>query len=132
MLQPTDVWHAPGGAPPAVGACGMPQDRARVQLPFQPQHAKDASGGLADRVPRSRLAVGSRPVVVRACERVLGESRIVGASYATDAAIYAEAGIPCIVLGPGDIRLAHTDHESISLDELEKAVGVYLAIMRGE
>jgi acetylornithine deacetylase len=69
---------------------------------------------------------------IRACERVLGRSTVAGASYSTDAAVYAQNGIPCVVLGPGDIRVAHSDKESICLDELEKAVGVYLAMMRGE
>ena len=75
------------------------------------------------------------PVVqraARACRRVLGRHTVTGASYGTDASAYAQVGIPCVVLGPGDIRVAHSDHECIDLDELEKAVGVYLSMMRGE
>jgi len=75
------------------------------------------------------------PVVrraVRACERVLGRARLAGAPYGTDAAVYAAAGVSSIVLGPGDVGVAHSDHESICLDQLAKAVEVYLAIMRGE
>jgi acetylornithine deacetylase len=68
----------------------------------------------------------------RACDRALGGHRLGVVSYATDASVYAHAGIPCVVLGPGDIRNAHTDHEHVDLAEVEKAVGVYLAIMRGE
>ena len=74
------------------------------------------------------------PVVqraARACERALGHSAIVGAPYGTEAPVYARAGIPCVVLGPGDIAVAHSGRECIDLEELEKAVGVYLAIMRG-
>ncbi len=55
-----------------------------------------------------------------------------GAPYATDAArLSSEGRIPCVVLGPGDIDLAHTAHERVSLDEVERAVELYAAIARG-
>jgi acetylornithine deacetylase/succinyl-diaminopimelate desuccinylase family protein len=38
--------------------------------------------------------------------------------------------IPTIILGPGDIRQAHQTPEYIEIKELEKAVGIYLAIMK--
>jgi acetylornithine deacetylase len=38
-----------------------------------------------------------------------------------DAAVLAEAGIPSVVFGPGDIAQAHTADEWIALDAIERA-----------
>lgn len=56
-----------------------------------------------------------------------GEAR--GATYATDAGDLAQAGVPAIVLGPGDIAQAHTADEWIDLGQLEQSVEVYRGIM---
>lgn len=66
---------------------------------------------------------------IRACRAVLGEAKVGGVSYGTDASVFARAGIPCIVLGPGDIKDAHIDDESVSVEELEKAADIYERIM---
>jgi acetylornithine deacetylase/succinyl-diaminopimelate desuccinylase family protein len=44
-----------------------------------------------------------------------------GVHYFCDAAVLAEAGIPSVVFGPGDIAHAHTPDEWISLRSLERA-----------
>ncbi len=54
-----------------------------------------------------------------------------GAPYGTDAGDLAAAGIPAVVLGPGDIAQAHKVEEWIALEQLEKGVTVYGALMRG-
>ena len=41
--------------------------------------------------------------------------------YGTDASKIAQAGIPAIVFGPGDIAQAHTRDEWVALDEVEQA-----------
>ena len=41
-----------------------------------------------------------------------------GVPYATNAAFYAETGVPSVVFGPGSIEQAHTADEWISLDQL--------------
>jgi succinyl-diaminopimelate desuccinylase len=51
-------------------------------------------------------------------------------SYSCDASKISAAGIPCIILGPGDIANAHTADESIGLDELEAGVRVYAELGR--
>jgi acetylornithine deacetylase/succinyl-diaminopimelate desuccinylase family protein len=53
-----------------------------------------------------------------AIERSVGSAVVESAQYATDAGIYCAAGIPCVVFGPGDIADAHTDAESIDLQEV--------------
>lgn len=57
-------------------------------------------------------------------KEVLGECLIESAQYATDAGIYAAAGIPTVVFGPGDIAQAHTDSEFIELKQLKQAVQI--------
>jgi len=52
-----------------------------------------------------------------------------GAAYTTHAGSYAAAGLPAIVIGPGDLAKAHTADEWIDLAELERSVGVYRGIM---
>jgi acetylornithine deacetylase len=42
-------------------------------------------------------------------------------SFGTEAGIYAKAGIPTVVCGPGDIGRAHKADEWIGIDELEEA-----------
>jgi acetylornithine deacetylase len=56
------------------------------------------------------------------------ESR--GVPYATDAGDLGVAGIPTLVIGPGDIAQAHTKDEFLALDQLHKGVEVYEAMMR--
>ena len=59
--------------------------------------------------------------LVRAFLRSIGQRRPVGVHYFCDAAVLAEAGIPSVVFGPGDIAQAHTADEWISLASLERA-----------
>ncbi len=53
----------------------------------------------------------------------------IGAQFATDAGTLSRAGLPCVVIGPGDGTLAHTAKESIGIDELEEGVRVFKALM---
>lgn len=41
-------------------------------------------------------------------------------SYATEAGLFQDAGVPSVVCGPGNIAQAHTANEWISVSELEK------------
>lgn len=68
--------------------------------------------------------------VRRALDDLGLESEPRGAGYATDASDLAKAGIPAVVLGPGNIAQAHTCDEWLSLDQLRLAVDVYLGMMR--
>ena len=63
---------------------------------------------------------------------VLGRATVAGGvPYGTDASnLSGVGGIPCVVLGPGSIDLAHTDHEAVPLDEVRKATAIYAAIAR--
>jgi len=60
-----------------------------------------------------------------------GGSRLVGAPWFCDAAVFAEAGIPAVAAGPGFIAQAHTNDEWIAMDELERGVEFYRAFIEG-
>lgn len=72
------------------------------------------------------------PIVAAAregCRRVLGESRLVGVPFGTDASKFSRAGIPSIVLGPGSIDQAHTAVEYVSVPQVVHAAAIYAEIM---
>ena len=56
-------------------------------------------------------------------------SKLVGAPWFCDAAVFAQAGIPAVAAGPGSILQAHTNDEWISVAELEKGVQFYRAFL---
>ncbi len=79
---------------------------------------------LQPRVPERRLAL-----VRAAVAAVLGrEPALRGVPFGTDAGPLSQAGMPCLVLGPGDIAQAHTKDEWIELDQVRAACDVYYEI----
>ena len=51
-------------------------------------------------------------------------------SFWTEASLFAQAGIPAIVLGPGNIAQAHVLDEWVSVDQLELALGIYTNLVK--
>jgi acetylornithine deacetylase ArgE len=68
-------------------------------------------------------------VSLAAVRKVLGRAEPVGVPYGTDGSKLAEAGLPTVVIGPGDIAQAHTVDEWIEIDQLERAVEVYMELV---
>ena len=58
------------------------------------------------------------------------EPATMGVPFGTDAGPLGQAGIPCVVLGPGDIAQAHTKDEWIDLEEVRAAAEVYFQLAR--
>jgi acetylornithine deacetylase/succinyl-diaminopimelate desuccinylase-like protein len=56
-----------------------------------------------------------------AIDAVAGRHEVTAVPYGTDASPLAEAGVPAVVFGPGDIAQAHTCDEWVDLDEVERA-----------
>lgn len=54
--------------------------------------------------------------------RLLGATHSRAEPYGTEAGIFQEAGIPALVVGPGDIKDAHQPDESIAKSELDRCV----------
>jgi acetylornithine deacetylase/succinyl-diaminopimelate desuccinylase len=76
------------------------------------------------------LDTGADHPLVRECLRLVNNAGIqqtaaTGVSYWSDAALF-NAGwkVPAIVFGPGDIALAHSDAESVPIDQLLRATRV--------
>jgi acetylornithine deacetylase len=67
--------------------------------------------GLADTVSRAHADVTGGP-----------GPRERGAPYGSDLRLYADAGIPTLHYGPGDVRLAHGPEEAVELDEVVRVV----------
>jgi len=50
-------------------------------------------------------------------------------NFWTEASLFAQAGTPAIVLGPGNIAQAHVVDEWVSLDQLERALEIYTKLV---
>lgn len=67
--------------------------------------------------------------VINAMSRAGRDEKAIGVMYATHAGDLSRAGIPSMVLGPGDIAQGHTHDEWIDVAELREGVRIYLEIM---
>ncbi|BDY26702.1 M20 family metallopeptidase [Mycolicibacterium mageritense] len=66
----------------------------------------------------------------KALEDVHADSSLGGLIVNCDMTHFRAAGIPTVVIGPGELEAMHVCDESIQLDELRRAVDVYEAILR--
>jgi len=64
-----------------------------------------------------------------AVRKIDGEHPVRGVAFCTDAAELSRAGVPCVVLGPGDIAQAHTSAEYVEIQQVVKAAAIYREIM---
>jgi acetylornithine deacetylase len=116
--------ESPDGVLPAVAALLEMVRAARPGLEFE-QHL------LFSCTPLTTRHNGSLLGAVRATLTKLGlDPSPAGVPYSTDAGELDAAGIPALVLGPGDIAQAHTKDEWIDLDQLHRGVDVYSELMR--
>jgi acetylornithine deacetylase len=60
----------------------------------------------------------------RSIDSVAGSHEVIAVPYGTDASTIAEAGIPAVVFGPGDIAQAHTKDEWVDLAQVEQAAEI--------
>jgi len=61
----------------------------------------------------------------QASELAIGEP----VGFWTEASLFSDAGLPALVLGPGDIAQAHAVDEWVALDQLERAARLYRSIV---
>ena len=57
------------------------------------------------------------------------EASRTAARYGTNASIFAAAGVPSVVFGPGSIAQAHTADEWIDLDEVDRAATILTSLI---
>jgi acetylornithine deacetylase len=50
----------------------------------------------------------------------------------TEASVFSAAGLPALVLGPGNIEQAHAANEWVAVDQLETALGLYNQVVNGD
>ena len=81
--------------------------------------------GMSDHVP---FALPPDAPLAREAVRHAG-TRALGLPYGTEASKYGPAGIPCVILGPGEPGLAHTDRESVRVDALRRSAEVYARLL---
>ena len=115
------------------------QDHAEIL-----QDVRDLAAELMSTVPDLRIdveAVNDMPPVETPTEHplvqtmrstaaeVLGRNvPIRGATYYTDGGVFAQAGVPLVIFGPGDDRLAHQPDERVAVDQIVQAVRGYVAV----
>jgi acetylornithine deacetylase len=65
---------------------------------------------------------------MESCKKIIGKSKMKGVCFGCDASSFTGAGIPSIVLGPGNILQAHTENEFLYLKEVCQAAEIYSQI----
>jgi acetylornithine deacetylase len=116
-------------------------EEARVCISVRPPPGSDVDAVRAelfalatDVVPRARLSapVANPSFSARAPHEfpaALGAGAPVDLAYWTEAALWVEAGIDCVVYGPGDIAQAHAADEFVPIADLEKARDTFASIL---
>lgn len=107
-----------------------------LQALLDEQRRRDPEFGASLRVVRHAAPSEISPcepivqAAVAALEQLgLGERQPTGMPGSTDARfLIRDAGIPTLIVGPGQIAEAHTVDESVALDELEQGALVYALI----
>lgn len=100
-----------------VQACASDADAVRWEVPFKgeplPAAGRD-DAAARDFCGRMGLEVGA-PV-----------------DFWTEASLFSAAGLPAVVMGPGDIAQAHAVDEWVALAQLEKARDEYEKVIRND
>jgi len=104
--------------------------QVRQQMPGIKTALRRVPGGMATMIHGPLEISETHPLVVAAQkvrQEICGNADALTAFPAwTDGALLCrEANIPTIILGPGDLALAHSDEESIALEEVYDAAEIY-------
>ncbi|MDF2809029.1 MAG: argE [Microvirga sp.] len=94
--------------------------------------AVDPSTGIDFDIQASipALAPNDDPVIESELLKLLGKSGSLRVPYGSEAGIFQKAGIPSIIIGPGDIADAHQPDESIATQELADCVDFLVRLTR--
>jgi len=84
-------------------------------------------------VEKPALATQPDSTAVRACQSALAAVGLgiapAIAAFGTDAGVFADHGLPGVVLGPGSIEQAHTAAEYVEIAQVEQATDFFLALL---
>jgi acetylornithine deacetylase len=85
---------------------------------------------------KAPLATPDDHAAVRACAAALGAAGLptepAAVAFATDAGIFAERGIPCVVVGPGSVEQAHTAREFVELRQVEAMADLFVRLLESD
>ena len=85
------------------------------------------------RVEKGPLATADDHPAVLACQAALRRAGLPvepgTVAFGTDAGVFTQHALPGVVFGPGSIERAHTAREYVELDQVERAVDVFAAIL---
>jgi len=89
------------------------------------------------RVEKGALGIPRDHAAVRSCQAALRAANLSSepatAAFGTDAGVlFADHGLPGVVLGPGSIALAHTSREFVPVREVEQMVDVLTTLFESE
>jgi acetylornithine deacetylase/succinyl-diaminopimelate desuccinylase-like protein len=117
--------------------CSTEKEISRTEVRVTRQERKTWTGSSKDFAsifppfatdPKSTLARRAGEIITAST----GEPPMPGVwDFATDGGHISLEGIPVVGFGPGDDRLAHTNQERISIEELQQAAGTYAALIDG-
>ncbi|MFB0559722.1 MAG: M20 family metallopeptidase [Candidatus Lokiarchaeia archaeon] len=63
--------------------------------------------------------------LAQATQQILGSFEYTGRCGSTDASILAEAGIPSVIFGPGEIKVAHSEVEYVDVEQVVNSAKIY-------
>ncbi|WP_227764267.1 M20 family metallopeptidase [Zhaonella formicivorans] len=86
---------------------------------------------INERVP---VETDAKEAIIKAAgtvKKFLGHTdlKLYGVNYYTDASIFVPAtGVPALIMGPGDEKLAHQPNESVDIHEVMEAIKFYIVL----
>ena len=87
-------------------------------------------------VAKAALATPVDHPAVRACRAALAAADLPdetsSVAFGTDAGVFADAGLPGVVMGPGSIAQAHTAREFVDLAQVEAMTEFFVQLLESE
>ncbi|WP_240474630.1 acetylornithine deacetylase [Pseudodonghicola xiamenensis] len=74
------------------------------------------------------LALDAADPLAALAQAISGHAPLGAVSFGTEAGLFQKAGIPSVICGPGDIARAHRPEEYLTLEELEGARAMVVAL----
>jgi acetylornithine deacetylase len=113
------------------------EDEAVVRAEIEQVLAAEGLEGVSIdwlRMTKPPLRTAEDQAGVRACLAALSaaglDAETAAAAFATDGGIFAQHGVPSVVLGPGSIAQAHTAREWVPVAEVEQMEDVYRRVLQ--
>ncbi len=107
--------------------------RAELEAALE-RHAAGDARVVSCRSMKPPLGTPDDHPAVRACLAALGSeaSAPIGVAFGTDAGVFANHGVPGVVMGPGSIGEAHTAREFVAVDQVEAMAVFFERLLRCE